>query len=173
MKCEHCGKNEVAYRHYRSVNGNVTKVAVCEDCARKLGFLPPAGEEKSFLMDEFFGSARNSFFKNRSLDDFFGPMPGLSSRNWLWEDPFEELFAEMPALRLHSGEAAQEEPKKEKEELLDEKERGRISGMRRLNALRLEMKRAVQEENFERAAQLRDEIRALEKEQSGDSPESA
>ena len=34
--------------------------------------------------------------------------------------------------------------------------------MRKLNALRLEMKRAAREENFERAAQLRDEIRALE-----------
>ena len=34
--------------------------------------------------------------------------------------------------------------------------------MRQINALRMEMKKAVREENFERAAELRDEIRKLE-----------
>ena len=32
----------------------------------------------------------------------------------------------------------------------------------RLNALKLEMKKAVHQENFERAAELRDQIRSLE-----------
>ena len=35
---------------------------------------------------------------------------------------------------------------------------------RRLNALRVEMQQAVRQENFERAAELRDQIRALEAE---------
>ena len=34
--------------------------------------------------------------------------------------------------------------------------------MRQLNALKLEQKKAIHEENFERAAQLRDEIHKLE-----------
>ena len=33
-----------------------------------------------------------------------------------------------------------------------------------MNALRMEMKKAVRQENFERAAQLRDQIHALEAE---------
>lgn len=33
-----------------------------------------------------------------------------------------------------------------------------------MNALKMEMKKAVHQEEFERAAQLRDEIRTLEKE---------
>ena len=36
--------------------------------------------------------------------------------------------------------------------------------MRKLNALKMEMKKAVHQENFERAAELRDEIRKLEAE---------
>ena len=52
--------------------------------------------------------------------------------------------------------------REEEDHLLDEKEQGRFARMRKLNALRAEMKKAVRHEEFERAAQLRDEIRALE-----------
>ena len=34
--------------------------------------------------------------------------------------------------------------------------------MRQMNALRMELKKAVHQENFERAAELRDQIHALE-----------
>ena len=34
--------------------------------------------------------------------------------------------------------------------------------LRQLNALKLEQKKAIHEENFERAAEIRDELRALE-----------
>ena len=40
--------------------------------------------------------------------------------------------------------------------------------MRKLNALKLELRRAVHKQEFERAAQLRDEIRGLEKEGNGE-----
>ena len=55
----------------------------------------------------------------------------------------------------------------------------RFSYLRQLNALKLEQKKAIHEENFERAAQLRDEIHKLEeahkeaKESGKDSKESA
>ena len=45
---------------------------------------------------------------------------------------------------------------------MDQAEQSRFSRMRKVNALRLEMKKAVGCEDFERAAQLRDEIRTLE-----------
>ena len=48
--------------------------------------------------------------------------------------------------------------------LVEEKEQGRFARMRKLNALRLELKKAVRREDFEQAAKLRDEIRALEQE---------
>ena len=47
---------------------------------------------------------------------------------------------------------------------MDREEESRFARMRQMNALRMEMKEAVRQENFERAAQLRDEIRALEAE---------
>ena len=48
------------------------------------------------------------------------------------------------------------------EALLEQEEQNEISKKRQLNALRMEMQKAVQEENFERAAELRDQIHSLE-----------
>ena len=51
---------------------------------------------------------------------------------------------------------------------MDREEQGRFARMRQVNALRMEMKKAVRQEDFERAAQLRDQIRALEAEHRED-----
>ena len=45
---------------------------------------------------------------------------------------------------------------------MSEEEQKNFSNERELNALRMEMKRVVEQENFERAAELRDQIRAME-----------
>ena len=66
----------------------------------------------------------------------------------------------MPVLSTSAAETA--EPEKKQETLVDQTEQNRFSRMRQINALRMEMKKAVREENFERAAELRDEIRKLE-----------
>ena len=91
----------------------------------------------------------------------------MGRSRWLLEDPFDDFFSEMPALRSaarQEQEAA--EPQKQQNELVDHEEQSRFSRMRRVNALRMEMKQAVGREDFERAAQLRDEIRTLEADES-------
>ena len=37
MKCEHCGKNEATFFYKSSVNGHVTQVHLCQDCAQAPG----------------------------------------------------------------------------------------------------------------------------------------
>ena len=158
MKCEHCGKNEVTFIYRSSVNGNVTEQHLCSECAEKLGYTRSLAAHNRSMMQSFFG-------KNSLFDDFFSPLPNLMGRSrWLLEDPFEDFFADMPALRSSASQqkAETQEPRKQQNELVDQEEQDRFSRMRRVNALRLEMKKAVGSEDFERAAQLRDEIRALE-----------
>ena len=158
MKCEHCGKNEVTFIYRSSVNGNVTEQHLCSECAEKLGYTRSLAAHNRSKMQSFFG-------KNSLFDDFFSPLPNLMGRSrWLLEDPFEDFFADMPALRSSAAQqkAETQEPKKQQNQLVDQEEQSRFSRMRQMNALRLEMKKAVGSEDFERAAQLRDEIRALE-----------
>ncbi len=152
MKCENCGKNEVTFVYQSNVNGHVTEKHLCSECAEKLGYTRQIAAHSQRMMQNLFSGSL--------FDDFFSPVPSLFSRmNRMLEDPFDDLFAGMPAL---GAPETPQEPKKE--ELLNQEDKNEFDKTRRLNALRIEMQQAVQQENFERAAELRDQIHALEKE---------
>ena len=158
MKCENCGKNEVTFVYRSNVNGHVEEKHLCSDCAEKLGYTQRINAG-SRMMQSFFG---NSLFGNGFFDDFFSPMPSLLGRmNRMLEDPFDDLFADMPA--LSAAPAQQQAPAQEKkDDLVGQEEQSRFSHLRQMNALKMELKKAVHQENFERAAELRDQIRSLE-----------
>ena len=156
MKCENCGKNEVTFVYQSNINGQVTEKHLCSECAEKLGYTQKIAAHSQRMMQNFFGGG---FF-----DDFFSPMPSLMGRmNRMLEDPFDDFFADMPAL---SAAPAQQEVQtnQKQEDLVGQEDQNWFSYQRKLNALRLEMKKAVHQENFERAAELRDEIHKLEAE---------
>ena len=156
MKCENCGKNEVTFVYQSNINGKVTEKHLCSECAEKLGYTQQIVAHSRSMMQNFFGG---SLLGNGVFDDFFSPMPSLMGR--MLEDPFDDFFADMPA--LGAAPAKQEEQKKE-DDLVDREEQGRFAYLRQMNALKMEMKKAVHQENFERAAELRDEIHKLESE---------
>jgi len=161
MKCEHCGKNEVTFVYQSNINGKVTEKHLCGECAEQLGYTRQIAAHnrrmQNFLNDGFFGRSL--------LDDFFSPMPSLLGRmNRMLESPFDDFFADMPALNS-SGDTKTEQSQQKQEELVSQEEQNSFSNERKLNALRLEMKQAVSQENFERAAELRDQIRAMEAEE--------
>lgn len=153
MKCENCGKNEVTFVYRSNINGKVEEKHLCSECAEKLGYTQRMGANGRSMMQNFFG--------NGFLNDFFSPMPSLfGRRNWMLEDPFEDFFADMPA--LSAAPAQQQEAKQEKNDLVGQEEQSRFSYLRQMNALKMELKKAVHQENFERAAELRDQIKSLE-----------
>lgn len=156
MKCENCGNNEVTFVYRSNINGKITEKHLCSRCAAEQGYIRDLTERRERLMRSFFGG---DLFGRSMLDGFMLPRMGFHS---LEEELFDDFFREMPALTAE----AQEKPAaaEKKDALVEEKEQGRFARMRRLNALRLEMKKAVRAEDFEQAAKLRDEIRALEQE---------
>ena len=160
MKCEHCGKNEVTFVYRSNINGQVEEKHLCGECAEKLGYTQRIAAHNQRMMQNFFG---DSFFGGGLLDDFFSPMPSLMNRmNRLLESPFDDFFSDMPALGTPAQNSTPQPEKKD--ELVEKEEQSRFSRMRQMNALRMEMKKAVHQENFERAAELRDQIKALEAE---------
>lgn len=152
MKCEHCGKNEVSFLYQSNINGHIEEKRLCAQCAEKLGYSQRVAAQSQRLMQSLF---HDSFF-----DDFFSPSL-LSRMNRFLEDPFDDFFTEMPALMAAPAQQkAAETPKSDN--LVEPEEQGRFAYLRQLNALKLEMKKAVHQEDFERAAELRDEIHSLE-----------
>ena len=153
MKCEHCGKNEVTFVYQSNVNGRVTEKHLCSECAEKLGYTQKLAAHSQRMMQNFFGGSL--------FEDFFTPFPSLLGRmNRLLENPFDDFFSDMPALGAPAE--TRQEAQQPQETLLKQEEQNEISKTRELNALRMEMQKAVAEENFERAAELRDQIHSLE-----------
>lgn len=150
MKCENCGKNEVNFVYQSNVNGHVEEAHLCSECAEKLGYTQAVAAQSRRMMQSFFGGGL--------LDDFFSPQPYLLGSSFFDENLFDDFFRQMPALGAGTAEPQETQEKP----LVEEKERSRFSKMRQLNALRLEQKAAVLREDFEKAAQLRDQIRQLE-----------
>lgn len=158
MKCENCGKNEVTFIYQSNINGKVEEKHLCSECAEKLGYTQRVAAHSQRMMQNFFG---NSLFGNNFFDDFFSPMPTLMGRmNRVLENPFDDFFTSMPAL----GAAPAQQENQKQDDLVGQEDQNWFSYQRKLNALRMEMKKAVHEENFERAAQLRDEIHQREAE---------
>ena len=169
MKCENCGKNEVTFIYQSNVNGHVEEKLLCSDCAEKLGYTQRIAQHSRSMMQNFFG---DGFFGNSLLgdgffgDSFFGiafaPVPSLLNRmSRMLEDPFDDFFSDMPAL---SAAPVQQtvQTEEHKDDLVGQEEQSRFSRMRQMNALRMEMKIGLHQEHFERAAELRDQIHALE-----------
>lgn len=162
MKCENCGKNEVNFVYQSSVNGRTQEAHLCTECAEKLGYLQAATAQSRRMMQGFFGGGL--------LNDFFGPMPSLLGGSLFGENLFDDFFTAMPALRIGGGQETAPAQEPAEKPLVEAKEQSRFARMRQLNALRLEQKAAVLREDFEKAAQIRDQIRELEsgKAQSGE-----
>lgn len=163
MKCKHCGKNEATFYYKSNINGQVTEQHLCGECARELGYAGSIEEEFSR-----FGEMQREMF--HSFDDLFLPMPALMGSI---ASPFERMFGGFDRMlpQLNTGTASQESqcaapaehaPVQSQNDLVSEEEHKALDCQRRVNALRHEMEQAVRMENFERAAQLRDEIHAIE-----------
>lgn len=146
MKCENCGKNEANFVYRSSINGRTEEHHLCQACADKLGYTRSFFDQRSSVLDSFFGN--NSFFSS---------MPSLMGR--MLESPFDDFFDEMPAI---GAAPVQEVQKDRKDNLMSCEDQSRFSYLRQMNALKHAQKKAIHEEDFERAAELRDEIHKLE-----------
>ncbi len=155
MKCENCGKNEVTFVYQSNINGQFSEKHLCSECAEKMGFTRKAARH--------FPGMLPGLFNNDPFEEILpsGSMIAAFRRmsQMMLDDPFDDLFAGMPA--LGTPQAPQEQ---KQDALLNQDDQNEFARTRQLNALRIEMQQAVQQENFERAAELRDQIRALEAE---------
>ena len=146
MKCENCGRNEANFIYRSSINGRTEEHHLCQACAEKLGYTQGFFSKRPSMLDSFFGN-----------DAFFGSIPSLMGR--MLESPFDDFFDTMPAI---GAAPVQEVPEEKKDDLMSHEDQSRFSYLRQMNALKQAQEKAIVEENFERAAQLRDEIHKLE-----------
>lgn len=147
MRCDRCGKNEATFYYKSNINGKVTQVHLCPQCAEELGYTD------SFRSAGMTGGLFGDFFSRPfgMLELFFS---GLGSR----------MLTEFPEPVDVLGQARESTPAQEDTgDLLPRDEQDALTRQRKRNALQTQLNLAVQEERFEEAAKLRDELKALEK----------
>jgi len=157
MKCEKCN-NDAVFHYQSNINGEKSEYHLCAECVKAEGL----GEMLEFrprsMFENFwrepFGGLMGSFYN----DPFSSIADGFFGRS---------LFA--PTLTMPSVKIAVGEPDKTTDcgcrckDNIPEDAGEEIRAKRELHALKHRLKAAVKAEEFEKAAELRDKIRELEK----------
>ena len=80
MRCEHCNQNEATTYIKQNINGKVTEMHLCRDCAEKLGVLEPMHSNMglgSMFEGSFFGNFLGAGLAV-NLPHYAVPQPGQS-----------------------------------------------------------------------------------------------
>ena len=148
MKCQNCGKGEVVFHYSSNMNGNVTSMRLCSECAAKSGYDFGNIFDRGGLFNGFLPSnvRRGGFLPAADSVIQFGPafpflvQPGVG--------------AQMVPDSYSCGRASSETSAGAIE--VDEE-------MKKRRELYMLMRSAADNEDFEKAAEIRDQIKELEK----------
>lgn len=162
MLCQNCEKNEATTHLKRIINGEKAETHLCSQCASALGYgsmFPSLGLNLGDLFTGFFGDIPVSRLSSRvircekcgcSFDDIAkSGKIGCADCYKTFYDKLQPSLARIHGKTEHQGKF----PMGAGEE---------VKHAHKLAELKEELGKAIDEQNFERAAQLRDEIRAME-----------
>ena len=139
MKCQNCGINEVNFHYTSNVNGCVTETHLCSRCAAESGY------DIGKMLD--FGNVFDGMFPMREMNAFVPMLVPLMRSNPMF------TFTRQPISGMieRTNPCQCRKPDVEVDEIMSKR--------RELNA---QMRLAVENEEFEKAAVLRDKIKELE-----------
>lgn len=167
MLCERCHAHPATVHMVQVVNGHRKEEHLCSECAEKEHVFQ---KEQSFFGNGFFDSPLDHFFGGsmlghlledpfgtRTLEDQGGQFIEVNPEKLPENEDGYSRFKESirPSFQKGKSEIPVHEPKsKEKADAPAESEE--------LQALRKELKSCVDREDFERACEVRDKIKAME-----------
>lgn len=168
MKCQHCNNNEATTYIKKNINGKVSEMHLCSECAKELGVMEEFSPE-SFFNDTFFGnflgagipamniisgidhceccgSTFNDIVKNGKV--------GCANCYSKFEEKLQPSITKMHGNAKHIGKNVTytQEPDENAAEVSE------------LENLKNQLKEAVKEQRFEDAAVLRDKIKKMNEE---------
>lgn len=166
MKCQDCGEGEATVHLTQIVNNEKIVLNLCKDCAAKRGFhspldnIPfPLANFLSGMMTETTGGKPS---KDSSEPDLVCPECGLSFEEFsrlgrfgcgrcyqTFRERLQGLLRKIHGSSLHRGKLPP--MLSEDGSIIKEQER-----------LQAELEKAIEEEDFERAADLRDKLKSLQ-----------
>ncbi len=160
MLCQRCHKRNASVHIKQVINGKITEADLCSECSSKENLGSFFSTKTSDLFSGFFS---DSIFggdlikeektcpvcKTTRSDLASSGRAGCAKCYEVFEDELKKIIYGIHGNAVHS----ETRPGKHSE---------RLQKSREIEALRLEQKQAVAEQNYERAAEIRDRIKALE-----------
>lgn len=179
MLCNECGKDKAEFYYKHTVNGNTSEYALCSECASRLKKEGKLNVKLPMMFDDFsFGVLPEGLYK---LNGLFGspytPKRTEKKKCTLCASTFDELVKNGRVGCAKCYEVFADELAKSIESIHG---KAKYAGRRtnkpcercettdKLTELKNELKKAIKEQEFERAAVLRDEIKQLENRKDGE-----
>jgi len=171
MLCQRCGKKEATTLIKQNINGNVKQFCLCVECAAEMGFSNPF-ESTNFNLDigNFLGGILGSGFEKEApfklshekmevcplcggtLHDFLSTgKAGCPDCYRQFEERLMPMFARIHGTLEHTGK-------------LPVSANSGAKAKRELDKLKSKLVKAIEVQEFEEAAALRDRIKILESE---------
>jgi len=156
MKCTKCNEREAVFHYSMNVNGKASETHLCHECAEAEGYGDMFNHNPMGMFEDMFAPRFGGFF-----DDFFAPRRSFFPSIGRLMAPIMSL----PKISIVIGdnEAAQETPAETAEAKIPEDAGEEVKQRRELGELKSQLEQAVKAEDFEKAIELRDKIRELEK----------
>ena len=165
MLCEICNKNEATIHYTEIVHNQMIKMHICEECAKTKGI----GIQSPFSIADLLSGLAEADQENVQMQDPVCEGCGLSFSHFrqtgrlgcsecykTFKVPLESLLKTIHKATRHTGKKYQKTKEVDQKKVLQEE----------LKCLQKDLQAAVEEEKYELAAELRDQIMDL-KEQIG------
>jgi len=162
MKCQDCRKKEATHHITQVIDDQKVTLNLCEECAEKRGFRNPL-EGVPFPLAEFLASmlSKAQMKKQPEEADVVCTACGLSFSDFAkvgrlgcggcyvtFKEQLDDLLRKVHGSTRHRGK-------------FPNTKRDVMKPLWEENKLQEELRRAIEQEDFERAAQLRDQLKAL------------
>lgn len=167
MKCQKCGADNANTHIKTIINGEFKEYDLCSECAKKMGYtniFSDMENEFSSLLGSFFGNALPARTQATRCEFCGSTYSEIAKSGHVGCANCYEVFEQqlMPSIRRMHGNTTHcgknsESPEKEKPQNLQGE-----SKEEKIGRLKAELAKAVEAQNFEECAKLRDEIKEME-----------
>lgn len=167
--CMHCNQNPATIKIVKIINGKITDITLCDKCARKLSPLQKKMFEHQEKLKEVLQNLISDAAEKQTSAEESAIEEDIAACNvcgFKFESYHKSAFLGcprcyesfekyiVPKLRrihgstIHCGK-------------VPPRHRARLEYLRTINQLQKELSKAIEEENYEKAAQIRDQLREV------------
>lgn len=167
MKCQKCGNNNANTHIKTIVNGEFREYDLCSECAKKMGYnniFSDIDSEFSGFLGSFFGNALPARSQATHCDFCGSTYSDIVKTGQVGCANCYEVFESLllPSIRKIHGNTTHCGKNSTSSQKLAVKKQEEKTDKEKLAELKAELEKAINEQNFEYAAELRDKIKEME-----------